>query len=120
MCPTSSGPTFSQRTQTSPVGENTVVNIGTDEETSVIEIARMVGGEVDHIIPNPRGEFEELRKSADISKTRSMIGWEPWIMASEGIRAVVAERQLLFEMRAPFRESALRPASLSYSSLKPD
>ena len=65
-----------------PSGENTVLNIGTDEETSVIEIAHMVGGEVDHIIPNPRGEFEELRKSADISMARSMIGWEPGVMAS--------------------------------------
>ena len=75
-----------------PVGENTVLNIGTYEETSVNEVAQMVGGDVEHILPNPRGKFEELRKSADISKSSSMIGWEPWVMASEGIRAVVAER----------------------------
>ena len=77
-----------------PVGENTVLNIGTYEETSVNEVAQMVGGDVEHILPNPRGKFEELRKSADISKSSSMIGWEPWVMASEGIRAVVAERWL--------------------------
>ena len=77
-----------------PVGENTVLNIGTYEETSVNEVAQMVGGDVEHILPNPRGKFEELRKSADISKSRSVIGWEPWVMASEGIRAVVAERWL--------------------------
>ena len=80
-----------------PVGENTVLNIGTDEETSVNEIAQLIGGEVEHIVPNPRGEFEELRKSADVSKGWLMIGWEPWVMASEGIRAVVAERQLLLK-----------------------
>ena len=45
-----------------PVGENTILNIGSAEETSVNEIAAMIGGEVEHIIPNPRGEFEELRK----------------------------------------------------------
>ena len=84
-------------TENLPVGENTVLNIGTDEETSVNEIAQMVGGDVEHIVPNPRGKFEELRKSADISKSRSVIGWEPWVMASEGIRAVVAERQLLLK-----------------------
>ena len=80
-----------------PVGENTVLNIGTDEETSVNEIAQIIGGDVEHIVPNPRGRFEELRKSADITKSRSVIGWEPWVMASEGIRAVVAERQLLLK-----------------------
>ena len=80
-----------------PVGENTVLNIGTDEETSVNEIAQMVGGDVEHIVPNPRGKFEELRKSADISKSRSVIGWEPWVIASEGMRAVVAESQLLLK-----------------------
>ena len=84
-------------TENLPVGENPVLNIGTDEETSVNEIAQMVGGDVEHIVPNPRGKFEELRKSADISKSRSVIGWEPWVMASEGIRAVVAERQLLLK-----------------------
>ena len=80
-----------------PVGENTVLNIGTDEETSINEIAQIIGGDVEHIVPNPRGRFEELRKSADITKSRSVIGWEPWVMASEGIRAVVAERQLLLK-----------------------
>ena len=73
-----------------PVGENTILNIGSAEETSVNEIAAMIGGEVEHIIPNPRGEFEELRKSADCSRARAIIGWEPRIGPFEGIRAVVA------------------------------
>ena len=72
-----------------PVGENTILNIGTDEETSVNEIAQMIDGDVEHIVPNPRGKFEELRKSADISKSRSMIGWEPRITVPEGIRDLV-------------------------------
>ena len=73
-----------------PAGENTVLNVGSAEETSVNEVAAMIGGEVEHIIPNPRGDFEELRKSADCSRARAMIEWEPRIKASEGIRAVVA------------------------------
>ena len=70
-----------------PPGENTVLNIGTERETSVNEIAEMIGGEVEHI-PNPRGSFEELRKSSDYSKAKAMIGWEPRISLGEGIEEV--------------------------------
>ena len=74
-----------------PEGENVALNIGPNEETSVNEIAAMIGGEVEHIYPNPRGEFEELRKSSDCSKAKAMIGWEPQISLSEGIRGVSGE-----------------------------
>ncbi len=70
-----------------PSGENTVLNIGPNEETSVNKIAEMIGGEVEHIYPNPRGEFEELRKSPDCSKAKAVIGWEPKVVLSEGIGA---------------------------------
>ena len=73
-----------------PVGENVVLNIGPNEETSVNEIAVMIGGDVEHIIPNPRGEFEELRKSSDFSKAKAVLGWEPRIGLAEGIRGVAA------------------------------
>ena len=71
-----------------PAGENVVLNIGPNEETSVNEIAAMIGGEVEHIYPNPRGEFEELRKSSDCSKAMATIGWKPRISLSEGIRDI--------------------------------
>ena len=48
-----------------PPGRAVALNVGSGEETSVNEIAAMVGGEVEHIYPNPRGAFEELRKCAD-------------------------------------------------------
>ena len=73
-----------------PVGENVVLNIGPNEETSVNEIAAMIGGDVEHIIPNPRGEFEELRKSSDCSRAKAVLGWEPRIGLAEGIRGVAA------------------------------
>ena len=73
-----------------PSGENVALNIGPTEETSVNDIADIVGGEVVHVIPNPRGEFEELRKSADYSKAKALIGWEPLIPASVGIRQIAA------------------------------
>ncbi len=72
-----------------PVGRAVALNVGSGEETSVNEIAAMVGGEVEHIIPNPRGAFEELRKCADTSRAKSVISWEPSILLAEGIRSVL-------------------------------
>ena len=68
---------------------HTVVNVGTDVETSVNEIAAIIGGPVRHIMPNPRADFEELRKAADYSKARSLICWEPRVPFSDGIRSLL-------------------------------
>ncbi len=72
-----------------PVGRAVALNVGSGEETSVNEIAELVGGEVEHIIPNPRGAFEELRKCADTSRAKSVISWEPRIRLAEGIKSVL-------------------------------
>ena len=72
-----------------PRGQHTVLNIGPGEETSVNDIAAAIGGATRHITPNPRGEFEELRKAADNSQARSVIGWEPRISFSEGIKSLL-------------------------------
>ncbi len=72
-----------------PAGRAVALNVGSGEETSVNEIAEMVGGEVEHIIPNPRGAFEELRKCADMSRAKSVISWEPRIRLAEGIKSVL-------------------------------
>jgi UDP-glucose 4-epimerase len=71
-----------------PSGQDTVLNIGTSEETSVNEIARMVGGEVCYVTPNPRGDMEEQRKAADYSRAKSVLGWEPTISLGEGLEAL--------------------------------
>lgn len=70
-------------------GENTILNIGSHEEISVNEIARKIGGDVVNIIPNPRGELEERRKSADHSKAKSLLGWEPSITFEDGLQEVM-------------------------------
>ena len=72
-----------------PQGRAVALNVGSGEETSVNEIAAMGGGEVEHIIPNPRGAFEELRKCADTSRAKSVISWEPGILLAEGIDSVL-------------------------------
>ena len=72
-----------------PAGRAVALNVGSGEETSVNEIAAMVGGEVEHIIPNPRGAFEELRKCSDNARAKSVISWEPGIRLAEGIQSVL-------------------------------
>lgn len=70
-------------------GKHLVLNVGSAEETSVNDIARLIGGEIEHIVPNPRGEFEESRKSADISKALTVIGWKPHVPLAEGIKTLI-------------------------------
>ena len=76
-----------------PAGQHTVLNVGPREETSVNEIAAIIGGPVQHIIPNPKGEFEEFRKSADNSKAKAVIGWEPKVTFAAGMRDLLSREQ---------------------------
>lgn len=69
-----------------PVGQHIALNIGTGQETSVNDIAAAIGGPVQHIVPNPRWEFEEARKAADYSLARSLIQWEPRVTFADGIK----------------------------------
>ena len=70
-------------------GRHFVLNIGSAEETSVNDIARLIGSEIEYIVPNPRGAFEESRKSADSSKAQAVLGWEPHVPLTEGIETLI-------------------------------
>lgn len=72
-----------------PAGEGVALNVGSGEETSVNEIAALIGGTVEHVTPNPRGAFEEQRKCADHARAGALIGWEPRIPFAEGLRSVL-------------------------------
>lgn len=72
-----------------PDAAHVVLNVGAGAETSVNDIAAMIGGEVSHIIPNPRGEYEERRKRADCSKAKAAIGWEARVALADGIAALL-------------------------------
>ena len=72
-------------------GEHVVLNIGTAVETSVNEVAERVGGEVERIIPNPRGDLEERRKVADYSRAQKVLGWTPQVSFDEGMKIVLEE-----------------------------
>ena len=73
-----------------PPDRNTVLNVGSGVETSVNQLAAMIGGEVVHVIPNPRGDVEERRKAADCSRAAAVLGWEPTMGLGEGLEALMA------------------------------
>ena len=83
--------TVSARAANLPAHCNTILNIGSDEETSVLEIARLVGGEVKHIYPNPRGPFEERRKAADYSRAKAFLDWQPAVSFHAGFALTYPE-----------------------------
>ena len=74
-----------------PASRNTILNTGSDEETSVLEIARRIGGEVKHVYPNPRGPFEERHKAADYRQAKALLGWEPAISFRDGFALTYPE-----------------------------
>lgn len=67
-------------------GNNYVLNIGTGMETSVNDIAKMIDWKVEHIIPNPRANFEEKRKVADIRMAKKILGWKPSVKLKDYLK----------------------------------
>lgn len=63
-------------------------NIGTRVETSVNEIADMIGGKKKIITPHPWGKYEERRKAANFSKASKILGWKPLVDIETGIDIV--------------------------------
>ena len=69
--------------------DHLILNIGSAEETSVKDIAKLIDHEIEYVVPNPRGAFEELRKSADYSQALTRLGWKPRISLAEGLRPLI-------------------------------
>lgn len=64
-----------------------VMNIGTGTETSVLEIAEIIGGDIKHIEPR----IEPKRFAADNSRAKKLIGWEPTMPFKEGVEKLKEE-----------------------------
>lgn len=62
-------------------GKGEVINIGSGKSVSVLELARMVGGQTVNIPPR----IEPRDSCADISRARELLGWEPQISLEEGV-----------------------------------
>lgn len=63
------------------VGSGEVINLGRGEQTSVNEVARLIGGPVVYIDPR----FEPPHTKADITKAKTLLGWTPEISLKDGI-----------------------------------
>jgi UDP-glucuronate decarboxylase len=72
--------------------KGSVVNIGTDKETTIIDMARMVmkiTGSASGITYHPLPEDDPLRRRPDIARARGLLDWEPKVSLEEGLRNTV-------------------------------
>lgn len=69
------------------VGKGEAINIGCGEETSVLQLAELIGGPIVHIEPR----IEPARVVFDISRARDLLGWEPAIPIRQGIEELKKE-----------------------------
>lgn len=63
------------------VEKGEVINIGSGHETSVNDIAVLIGGPTEYVEPR----IEPARSVADIKQAKRLLGWEPQMSLEEGI-----------------------------------
>ena len=63
------------------VGKGEVINLGRGKRVSVNELAKLIGGPVEHIPPR----IEPKHTEADIRKAKELLDWEPAIPLEEGL-----------------------------------
>jgi nucleoside-diphosphate-sugar epimerase len=68
--------------ESTKVGKGEVLNIGGGKNYSVLDIARMIGGETTHV----EARLEPKDTLSDTTKAREWIGWEPHVSLEEGIQ----------------------------------
>lgn len=64
------------------------VNIGNPEEIRVIDLARLVldlAGSRSSLVHRPRPEDDPARRCPDITRARTLLGWEPRVPLREGL-----------------------------------
>jgi UDP-glucose 4-epimerase len=69
------------------VGKGEVINIGAGNNASVLKVAELIGGPVEHIAPR----LEPHDTLADNSLARKLLGWEPSVTLEDGIAELRAE-----------------------------
>lgn len=73
--------------QSEKVGKGEVINIGAGNNASVLHIAELIGGPVEHIAPR----LEPHDTLADNSCAKKLLGWEPTVSLEEGIAELKKE-----------------------------
>jgi len=67
--------------KSSRVGKGEVINIGSTHQSSVNDIARLIGGPTEYV----DARIEPTNTQADIQKARELLDWEPMITIEDGI-----------------------------------
>jgi UDP-glucose 4-epimerase len=66
------------------VGGGEVLNIGAGKQTSINELAALIGGEIEYV----PARIEPKHTQADISLTKEKLQWEPTIILVDGVAAL--------------------------------
>ncbi|MCA9354900.1 MAG: NAD-dependent epimerase/dehydratase family protein [Candidatus Kaiserbacteria bacterium] len=66
------------------VGNGEVFNVGAGKQTSINELAKMIGGEIEYVA----ARLEPKRTMADITETKKCLGWEPKVKIEDGVAAL--------------------------------
>lgn len=78
--------------QSSQVGKGEVLNAGAGGNTTINQVAKLFGGPVQYL---PAREGDVPRSQADISETRSRIGYEPKVAFKDGLREVLKAHDIV-------------------------
>ncbi|MBN1438932.1 MAG: SDR family oxidoreductase [Anaerolineales bacterium] len=75
-------------------GGHDPVNLGNPAEISIREFAERISGSFDppaklQFLPDRRGEGDPQRRQPDITRARTVLGWEPKVPLEEGLRRTV-------------------------------
>ncbi len=63
-----------------------IFNVGTQNPQTILHLVEMLGGEITYI---PKRGNEPLEHCADITKIKTMLGWEPKVSFEEGVADVM-------------------------------
>lgn len=80
------------RLAASDEAQGSIVNIGNDKETKIIDMAKMVldiTGSKSAITYHPLPEDDPVRRRPDISRARNLLGWEPKVALEDGLQQTV-------------------------------
>ena len=72
--------------------EGEVVNIGSDREITILELAKLIkeltksSSEIEF---HPLPKDDPVRRKPDISKAKKLLGWKPKVELEEGLRKMI-------------------------------
>ncbi len=66
--------------------EGRIINAGTGEDVSILELARMCAGSAFELVPHDHPQAEIMKLCCDATEARSRLGWQPNVSLQEGLR----------------------------------